>query len=82
MKEKCVLESLGIIDEACSSDESQDESGDEETMNLSLLDFGENGEIEQAQDCDGPISKPLEGQENAPRPHIAVKGTVALRKEI
>ena len=34
VKDKCILESLGIIDETCSSDESQDESGDEESMHL------------------------------------------------
>ena len=39
VKDKCILESLGIIDETCSSDESQDESGDEESMSLSSLDI-------------------------------------------
>ena len=66
VKEKCVLESLGIIDEEYSSDESQDESGDEESMSLSLLDLEEKGETEELQDCDGPISKPLEEEQDPP----------------
>ena len=64
VKDKCILESLGIIDETCSSDESQDESGDEESMSLSSLDIEERGETEQLQDSDDLNSKPLEEQEH------------------
>ena len=64
VKDKCILGSLGIIDETCSSDESQDESGDEESMSLSSLDIEERGETEQCQDYDDLNSKPLEEQEH------------------
>ena len=64
VKDKCILKSLGIIDETCSSDESQDESGDEESTSLSSLDIEERGETEQLQDSDDLNSKPLEEQEH------------------